>query len=441
MIHALYYIISTIIQNATFLTIITSIAFLIKSIILYKLLSSKNICKSMKKTHLLLSLTLFFSLFEDAAWIMHILHTVDALPFDWQHALLFIKFAWIATTIRNTTLILFLESLFLDIRYSLQHVIFLSISSLFILGFLITIYGQLLGIRFEWVGLLMRASCIYTHLFLFLPMACILLFKIHRNNYPRIFKKQIKTTIYSFLLPYTFVDFLWISPYNFTNLYICLLNIIVPTLIFYCTKKLINLRFLNLSNYVQTPTRFTFIKNFTEVLESMAQASTVAETNLITKNLFHKAFNIPSTAVHIYISASSKIVPCNEYDNSAAVAISSLLAEPNTQLLKTIHKTKILIYDEIDFTNYYERSQENQDLLAFLNNTNTDVFIPIFNQQKIVGCITINKEARPNSFYGHTERAEMIIFASYLGNVINLLQNRNLEQVLVREKRAERRII
>lgn len=440
MFHALLLIFVSIMKNPSFRIIITSMALVFKGIVFLKIISKKNICKSLRKTHVLLSLTLFFSLFEDIAWILHILHATITLPFGWIYISFFIKIAWIATTIRNTTLILFLESLFHNFLFSVRHFIYLLLSSLFISGFLVCAAGQILGITFLWAVPFMKLSTIYTHVFLFLPTAAILLYKISYNNCPRIFKKQLKTTIYFFLLPYTFIDFFWMYPTNMEALYICMLNIIIPALIFYCTKKLVNLRFLNMKNYVQTPTRFSFIKNFTEILENLAQASTVGEISLITKNLFHKVFTIPNTAVHIYISTSSRILPSSEYDNTAAVAISSLLSTPDNQLLKTIHNAKILIYDEIDFTHYYESSHETQNLLAFLDNINTDVFIPIFNQQKIVGCITIDKAARPKAFYGHTERAEMIIFASYLGNIINLLQNRNLEQVLVREKELKQEI-
>lgn len=437
MINILIQFLNNILENTIFLIIITFGSFLIKGIILFKLIYNIEVCRSLKKTHLLLSLTLFFSLFEDIAWIMHILNKASSLPFDWQYALFYIKIAWITSIIRDTILVLFFESLFSDysnFHISRWNIIYILCSSLFIIGFIIAAIGQLIGFRFTWVTLLMKIATIYAHFFLFLPTNCILLCKIYRNHYPRIFKKQLKIAIYFFLLPYTFADCLWLCPQHLTSLYIFTLNIIVPALIYYCSKKLINLRFLNINNYVQTPTRFSFIKNFTEVLENMAQASTIAEINFITKSLFHKAFGLTNSAVHIYISTSSKILPSTEYDNTAAAAISSLLDAPDAQLLKAIHKTKILIYDEIDFTNYYEKSEENQNLLAFLNNINADVFIPIYNHRKIIGCITIDKEARPKSFYGHTERAEMIIFASYLGNITNLLANRNLEHVLVREQ-------
>lgn len=440
MIQMLLRVLQSIVENVSFKITITSIAFIFKAIILIKLISRKDLCKSLKKTHIFLLLTLFFSLFEDVAWLMYILYSTSVLTVGWKYIGVFNKIAWVAVTIRNTTLFFFLESLFIDIKFSIRHILYIAVSCLFGLIFLFAAAGQFLDLQFGWSVPFMKISTLYTHFCLFLPTAYLLLHKIHNGNYPRIFKKQLKTTIYSFLLPYTFINYLWLYPIIRESYYIVILNVIVPALIFYCTKKLINLRFLNINNYVQTPTRFSFIKNFTEVLEGLAQASTVAEISFITKNLFHKAFNLPSTAVHVYISTSTKILASNVYDNAAAVAISSLLASTDTQLVKTIHQAKILIFDEIDFTNYYESSQENQNLLDFLNNINTDVFIPIYNQQKIVGCITIDKDARPKSFYGHTERAEMIIFASYLGNIINLLQNRNLEQVLIREKELKQEI-
>ena len=65
---------------------------------------------------------------------------------------------------------------------------------------------------------------------------------------------------------------------------------------------------------------------------------------------------------------------------------------------------------------------------------NADIFLPIFEKERIIGFIIVESNARPNQLYSNIERDEMLVFASYLGNIINLLQNRNLESLILQEK-------
>ena len=65
---------------------------------------------------------------------------------------------------------------------------------------------------------------------------------------------------------------------------------------------------------------------------------------------------------------------------------------------------------------------------------NADIFLPIFEKERIIGFIIVESNARPNHLYSNVERDEMLVFASYLGNIINLLQNRNLESLILQEK-------
>lgn len=395
----IFYALNIIIENELFRISISLVAFLIKAVILTKLITTKNICKSVKNTHLLLVITLFCSLFEDISWIMYSLHMSIPCTSTWEYMRLFIKFSWITTIIRDTTLTLFLECLSNHARYSRRYIICIAASSFFVLGFIVALVGQIAGISSPWIIFFTKASSIYTHIFLLLPTCFMILYRMRRVAYPRIFKKQMTTTIYIVIIPYIIIEILFLTIFSYSR-YLCIMNILLPVLICYCARKLIDLRFLNIHNYVQTPTRFSFLKNFTEVLDGFSQSSTIAEISLITKNLFYKAFNLPSSTVHVYIIEPSmtKISIDNECKNTAAIAVAYLLKTTNIQLLKIVYQAKILIYDDIDFTHFYESNQDLQNLLFFLDSIKAEVFIPIYDQQKIIGCIAIDKFAKQKSF-------------------------------------------
>jgi transcriptional regulator of acetoin/glycerol metabolism len=96
---------------------------------------------------------------------------------------------------------------------------------------------------------------------------------------------------------------------------------------------------------------------------------------------------------------------------------------------------KILIHDEIAFNNFYEETKETAALLRFLETINADIFLPIYEKDKLIGYIIIDRYARNNNeFYSDAERDEMLIFANYLANIINLIQHRNLDELVHQEK-------
>jgi transcriptional regulator with PAS, ATPase and Fis domain len=98
---------------------------------------------------------------------------------------------------------------------------------------------------------------------------------------------------------------------------------------------------------------------------------------------------------------------------------------------------KILIYDEIDFNNFYEKTDENIALLSFLETINADIFMPIYEKNNMTAYIIVERFARLNNFYGTTERDEMLVYASYLGNIINLFQTCNLDTLAQQEKELQ----
>ena len=76
-----------------------------------------------------------------------------------------------------------------------------------------------------------------------------------------------------------------------------------------------------------------------------------------------------------------------------------------------------------------------------MDSINADIFLPIYKNHTIIGYIIIERNARLNEFYSHIERDEMLVFASYLGNIINLLQSRNLESLIYQEKELKEELI
>jgi hypothetical protein len=99
----------------------------------------------------------------------------------------------------------------------------------------------------------------------------------------------------------------------------------------------------------------------------------------------------------------------------------------------------IFVYDEIAFDHFYGESEDTKIMLQFLSNINADIFIPIISKKLHAGAIIIEKNSREACF-SHSEQDAMVAFASYLGNVINLVHNKNVDNLITKNKKLKDQI-
>ena len=69
-----------------------------------------------------------------------------------------------------------------------------------------------------------------------------------------------------------------------------------------------------------------------------------------------------------------------------------------------------------------------------MDSINADIFLPIYKNHHIIGYIIVERHARLHEFYSKIERDEMLVFASYLGNIINFILSENGEDLINRVK-------
>ena len=55
------------------------------------------------------------------------------------------------------------------------------------------------------------------------------------------------------------------------------------------------------------------------------------------------------------------------------------------------------------------------------------MFLPIYERNSIIAYIIIERNARPENLFTNKERDEMLVFTSYLSNIINILKYSNIE--------------
>ena len=264
---------------------------------------------------------------------------------------------------------------------------------------------------------------------------------IHNKNIPRILQHQLKIFIFILITPFVIFKLASANPFNFppslilvSSGFTTLTMIILTYAIYFCTRKLIGIRFLNVKDHVETAYNLDFVKDFKKTLGELSQVSNLGELKHITQQFLKNTFEIPQEKVHLYIRDHET----SDYaDDQKQLTIERFfrLSSNNPQLLADfLHSSKILIRDEIEFSAFYDQQDGYKEAITFLQGIDADLFLPIYDKKKLIAYIAIDHNARPQKFYNNVERDEMVVFAAYLCSIINLVRNRNLDTLLQQEK-------
>lgn len=458
--------INAILGNHASLLLFETIAILVKSYLLWNLISiglRSILSKKIKFTWIFLIMVLVSGIIEDASWLMKLTDIIFFPMYSFSifgnFKAYFIHFAWVFAILHYQALAFFIECLIeKGFNFNLRRSVFLLASVIYSFIFIYSFVTDQTNTSFQ--SNLIANLEIYLFV-LITPSLIFSLSKLKNAEVPKILKKQLIILILGLICPRVLSDFFQISRFfivtNFPINYIAfvgLSTILITSAVFYCTRKVMNLRFLNFTKHVQTSSskKMNFINDFKDLLEQLSFATSIQELTHITKNFFKDTFQIPTGRTILYIRKpdTDEMVKDHHHHHiniHSSEAISEIYKtkidlienfikkyENSASIQEFIKQSKVIIYDEVEFTNFYEEDEKGKIVLNFLNQTNTDIFIPIFKKQSIIAYILIERDVLRKQIYTDFERDEMVAFTSYLGNVINLLQTRNLESLIQQEK-------
>lgn len=404
-----------------------------------------------QKTHpawLFLLLAIIGSIFSNIGWIASISHKLCLTNIDYCFILFVIRIAWIFEIIFYQALTCFIESLssFKPLLHWHQKT-FIALSSLLALGFCYVAIFEFNSTdpRPQFETFLFAIS--YRYIFIIiLPSIILAIRRIYRENLPKILCQQLKILIVGIICPIVISDFIQLYPFAFFQNYVAS-NLAVVSLstlfitygFYYSARRVMGLRFLNFQHHVKSFGSFNFVDGFKLVLSQLSYVNNPKDLRLITQNFFKDAFDIPLSRTHLYVRNldAAKDVSLEPEINAVEAIVENFASRYDTiscNMAKFFRRIKIAIFDELVFSNFYEESDTRKDVIDFLERINADIFLPIYDRNTIIAYIVIERDARINNFYSAVERDEMVIFASYLGNIINLHQNGNIPVIVQREK-------
>lgn len=401
------------------------------------------------------------SLFGDIAWVVKLIRELWIPSIDYSVVTFFIRFAWGFLTLQYLSLAFFIESL-AEKNFTLNrfHTFLIIVGGSFsVYFFYIALFDTSLisemareeakissNIPLEIS--LMRYASYYLFNLLLIPSLFNVFKKLRTVILPRILKKQLLIFIKFLIVPYILIELLQAAHLLFSSfkayLYptISIATILLIYAIYYCIKQVMGLRFMNFNGHVQTINSPNFIDDFKTVFEQLNYSTTTIELNHIIQTFFKDAFDIPPRKTTMYIRLSTNLNKNNSLPqlSKTELLVEAFLNTHQAEICSYINNQKILIYDEIDFSNFYTEDPIKTSIISFLESINADIFLPVYEKQKIIAYTIVERHAREERFYNAIERDEMIVFASYLGNVLNLLNNSNIEVLLQEEKELREKL-
>ena len=431
-------LIESIIGNQTFVLVTILASFLLKLLIIIFTFNQQVNTRIAQRLRFFLLAILGVNIFSDIVWIQTLLQNMSILDIDPRIYKFTGRFAWALIGIQYQGLALFLEGLVtrqykLSIRQQLCSVIstFLVLASMGATFVYFNHPGTILLI-----ATINRIAIGYYTFFLLPCSLFIVLRKLHMDSLPHILTKQLYIIAYGLIIPHLISELIQYFPFYFslhliTNQTAASFSALLLSIgLLYYSRKIMGLRFLNFRDHVHAPPKADFITNFKAILEELGQVASTYELKFIVQNFLKKALNIPLQKTKLYLRpVAVPYQPAGNHYNTHATAekFISLGESATKELMK---KKQVLIYDEISFSHFYDQTTQHENLLHFLEAIQADVFLPIYYKNRLIAYIIVERHARKKKLYNSADRDEMLMFAGYLSNTINVLHNQSIESLM-----------
>lgn len=404
-----------------------------------------------KKQLFLLLTVLIAGVVVDFSWIAVLFSKYLFQGVDFRPALFIIRIAWAVNFVLFLSLGAFIESLCeKNFSIKIHHKILFLICSPFIIYFVGTAFFKYNVIdnisRVLELFIIQQASRMSP--FLLIPGLYCTLKKIKNYSYPKILKKQLKILINYLIFPYLFTQLMdaisiyYDQPFIVTGLS----NAFLACGIYFSISKIMKFRFLNFEENIQSPEKPEFIDCFKAFLGSITKANSLTEIGLITQTYFKDSLRINPDRVSLHYRHAIVDMPQTMVQEMCPLTHEEEIIEKlinnqtkHEKILDLMKRQQILIYDEIEFSNFYQDDPLHQDIITFMHEINAEVFLPIFEHHNLIAYLIISKESLSNKseLFNNLEHDQMVILASYLGNIITMLQLNNYKELLAHNKRLQ----
>ena len=428
-------------ETISCLVVATIGGLLIKSYIQHNKLAQKH----NHAFYFLLLVNISFAI-ENLAWIFKLSHELEYIDIDYLYIQILVITAWIFNIILYQSLGLFIENIIENkFIFRSYHKLFLLINILLTISF---IYSGICHIyempSFISLHTLLRMSVSYRPIMM-IPSMIIAFQKIYSKNIPTILKKQLTIFLKYIIFPLLLIDFIQCLPFysslgagaDISGLVATICAAFMTAVILFCTRNLIQFRLLNFSNKVQDKSNTSLTGSFKDIIESLSLATTPQELTFICQRFFKENFQTATDNVCLNFRYKQAICSSSidNYCNLTSNTIESFISKED-QSIELLREYKILVADEISFDAYYSTDPNELMLAQFLDNIDSEIFLPMYDKNNIIAYLTVKRSVH-HKFYSHTEQNKIVIFGTYLASAINIMHNSNTATLLQENKKVK----
>ena len=422
-------------DNLGFFFAITLCAFVIKIVITSRLIFAPPASPSIHRIYIFLCLVLTSSLLIDFSWMPHQLYHLFLFPFlTYQFRYFWIRIGWIAYLIQCQSMTLLLNALTKrGKQYSVNNICAFSITSC-----LIAMFSCITVLHFNCPSDAARTTLEltmiqYIPLYNVLLLICIGLIPalrtLYKNDLPSILAKQLLVFTQSVALFIACEIFQKIPFPLITNSYfaVCFSTILVTGMLYLCTRKMLRLRFLNSNNRVRSVVNIAFVPHIKRVSKRLSKSRTLIELSHITKLFFQESFKILPDHTELYIQ-NHRTKESAHHSDDTQHQIEKFLNKADEKTVNFFHNSEILNKEELTFTNFYEKNDQQTAVIALLETIDAALLIPLYEEENLAGYIVVGASARTKEIlYTDIECDAMTVFAAHVGITIDLLKRSNFD--------------
>lgn len=444
---------SYIFNNNYFVLAMDIVSFALKTFIFVSLSIHTYIKSKKKLPSFFLLLAIFSGALIDLGWISTFSNRMHYPLFDFKIHMFLCRLGWAFLVLQYHCMVLLLETL-LTKNYKLllrRNIFLIMCSSFFILFFtFFPIAAWHLAAKPDRPPIepLMKHICSIYLLFILIPISLWNIFyHLQSKKIPIIIQRQCYTLLYTLIIPYFLSDFINMNPIgsNFFNTtyiqnqaFTGFSTLILTYLLYFCMQRILNVRFLNLKKSVNSLfIDIKFNEYFKEVLGYLSEVKYTYEIPQIVQSFLHKALHINEKKVDIIIKPNPENDEKNDmvYDEPHSIyhvfkTLDNTFSDPKNEFFTYLKKEHVLVFDDIDFANFYDNDPFLNNVLHMMASINCAILVPIFHKEELLAYMIIYFHARKERLYSHSDKDALVVFANYVGSIMFSIQNNQFERVI-----------
>lgn len=436
-------LVETILGSPYTLIITLIICISLKLFISITLIGKKEQLRAAHHHFLLLFTSLGCSLISDCAWLaltLYDLYGDHFLPYDIYLILITTSFNWLILSIEFQALGLFIET-FTHQSFTLnqrQKIVF-ALSAFFSFIFLCYLIGNFyIGTLLYLQENIQTIYILYAFFFLSLSTIYTALHILSTPHISRLIKKQLIHLCKALVIPHISIGLFTLYFYStnydahmYDAICITVTTLANTFIIFYCMRKVLALRFFNIRHKIDTKSamaKINFVHEFKNLIDQLSHAPSLSHAENSMNLFFKDIIGIPLGSSNLYIRSSKKILPAAE----------AFLIDHSALIESYCYKHKKIVFDDLEFVHFYNPIPDTAQLIAFMRTIKADMFIPLFKENNYIHAyLIIDHYARQDQIYNYQEQQNIGLFANYLSTTIALLEAKNLDELLIREKELQ----